>query len=400
MRRLLTGSVAALALAGCGSTASTRVTSNSLAVYASLPLHGPRAADSEAMVRGMKLALQEAGGSIGGLKVGLVVLDDVAPDRDRWSPEQVAGNARQAVRNPSTVAYFGDLDGGATAVSLPITNAAGILQIAPWSSLTGLTRPADRGEPEKYYPSGRRSFARLVPSGAVQARALASWIRRLGARRVAVAGDGSHDGRAAVRDLERALGAEGLELVELVRVDPGEADLSGPAADLARPGIQAVVVAGSASAEAGRLLAAVRRRDREVLLFAAGGLPGGSLGPSLAAAADVRVVDPVLDLAHSPPPARRMAARYEAVFGAVPPSAALYGYEAMRSVLQAIRDAGPDGNDRAAITTAFLRADRPDSVLGPYRLDARGDPTRSELAGLRIRGGRPRLERLLPVSPG
>ena len=60
-------------------------------------------------------------------------------DRDHaWNPGLVAANANRAADDPTAIAYLGELDYGATAVSLPITNHAGLLQVSPGDGLTSL----------------------------------------------------------------------------------------------------------------------------------------------------------------------------------------------------------------------------------------------------------------------
>src|SRR6202012_5712426 len=81
VRWLCLGALAAVApvLAGCGGvgvSGASEATGNLLAVYSSLPLQGPDAAISAEIVDGERLALSQAGGQIGGLKVGYVSLDD------------------------------------------------------------------------------------------------------------------------------------------------------------------------------------------------------------------------------------------------------------------------------------------------------------------------------------
>jgi branched-chain amino acid transport system substrate-binding protein len=78
-------------------------------------------------------------------------------------------------------------------VSVPITNEAGILQVSPGDGLTGLTRRLARttARPERYYPSGRRTFVRLVPDDLEAARRVVGRMEGLGADRpVLVAGPG------------------------------------------------------------------------------------------------------------------------------------------------------------------------------------------------------------------
>jgi branched-chain amino acid transport system substrate-binding protein len=68
---------------------------------------------------------------------------------------------------------LGESNSGATAVSLPLLNDAGLLQISPSNTYVGLTRSegADKGEPDKYYPSGKRTYGRIMPPDNVDAAA-------------------------------------------------------------------------------------------------------------------------------------------------------------------------------------------------------------------------------------
>ena len=80
-------------------------------------------------------------------------------------PGITASNAKRAAQDPSTIAYLGDFNSAATAISLPLINGAGVLQVSPSSPYVGLTSSLDAGqdEPERFYPSGRRTFARRDP---------------------------------------------------------------------------------------------------------------------------------------------------------------------------------------------------------------------------------------------
>jgi branched-chain amino acid transport system substrate-binding protein len=393
-------SVLVVLVTGCGDgkTASTRIASDTLTIYTGLPLRGERAAEGRAVLRGQKLALDEAGGRVADLSIGLIALDDTKTATGRWDPGQVAANARQAAENPTTIAYIGDLDSGATAVSLPITNEIGVLHVSPLSGYTGLTRPADKGEPAKYYPSAVRTFARLVPTGAHEARALTGWIGELGFARVTLAYDGLQEGLGQGSELERALQAGGIEVVDVVRVEPGDEplDLAGHARDIVADAAPALVYAGASTPTALALMKAVHDRDPGEALIATSGVADPDLAGGLGAAErQVRVISPLLPLDRRPAPAQRMARRYQELFGAAPPPAALYGYEAMRSVLDAIRRAGQQGNDRRAVIGAYLPSSVPSSVLGSYAIGPRGDTGATSFGAFRVRAGRLAFQRLL-----
>jgi branched-chain amino acid transport system substrate-binding protein len=166
--------VAALtaAASGCGSVSGADTSlGNQLTVYSSLPLQGPSGAISEQIVGGEKLALHDAGGHVGPFKVSYDSQDDSSPTSGQWDPGVTASDARTAADDPSTIAYLGDYNSAATAISLPLINAAGILQISPASPYGGLTSSlyAGQDEPERFYPTGRRNFARLQPGDQAQA---------------------------------------------------------------------------------------------------------------------------------------------------------------------------------------------------------------------------------------
>ena len=46
------------------------------------------------------------------------------------------------------MAYIGEFNSGASKISIPILNRAGIPQISPANTYNGLTTPVERGEPE------------------------------------------------------------------------------------------------------------------------------------------------------------------------------------------------------------------------------------------------------------
>src|ERR671920_2351579 len=115
-----------------------------LTIFSSLPLRGPERERSRDMVNAIKLALQQSGGKIGPLSVTYVSLDSSTAEDGEWTSDRVLDNARTAVRDLNAIAYIGDLDSAATALSLPLTNEGHILQVSPSSTYDGLTRPGGR----------------------------------------------------------------------------------------------------------------------------------------------------------------------------------------------------------------------------------------------------------------
>ena len=86
------------------------------------------------------MALEDHGAQAGGHPVQITSLNDGSAARGRWGARRTAANARAAAADPAAIAYVGEYNSGASAISAPITNAAGLLQVSPSNSATGLTR--------------------------------------------------------------------------------------------------------------------------------------------------------------------------------------------------------------------------------------------------------------------
>ena len=228
----------AIGLAACGGGKSSAVKSGSdtLTIYSSLPLQGPDRNRARDMVNAIKLALQQAGGKVGPFSVTYVSLDSATREAGTWTGDKVLANARQAVRDINAIAYIGDRDSAATALSLPLTNEGGILQVSPSSTYDGLTRTSRRqGEPERFYPSGERTFGRVVPADHVQASALIGYMKSAGVHTLALLADREIYGGGIADEVHKAAGRQGIEVFDRGRIDASKDDLSGPRGASRRP---------------------------------------------------------------------------------------------------------------------------------------------------------------------
>jgi branched-chain amino acid transport system substrate-binding protein len=396
--------VLALTAAGCGGSTVDGATNDgprTLTIYSSLPLNGPDRERSRDMVNAIKLGLQQVGGKIGALSVTYVSLDSSTSQDDAWTSDRVLENARTAVRDLNAIAYIGDFDSAATALSLPMTNEGHVLQVSPSSSYDGLTRAGGRrpAEPERFYPSGLRSFGRVVPADHVQASALIGYMKAEGVHRVALLADRDLYGGGLADQIEKAAERQGIEVLDRGRIDARKRDLTGPAQDVAKLGTDAFLFAGGDAAGADRIYEAVASAAPGLPLFGPGPVADDPAVQVLPAAVlrRVRITSALLPLRQLPPAARQFDALFSTTFGRHPLPAALQAYEATRVVLDAIRAAGAKGNDRQAVTDAFMATRNRQSVLGTYSIDRFGDTTLSTFAGYRLTRGGLVLDKVLRV---
>ena len=388
------GLVAALTLgsAGCqrADVQASATDATALTVYSSLPLQGTAGPESRAVANGQRLALREARGKVGDLVIKLAVLDDSTPRAGRWDPEQTADNARVAVRDRTTIAYLGDGNSGATAISLPILNGGGVAQVSPTSTHTGLTRAqgAGKGEPEKYYPAQTRAFVRPVPADHVQAAAMLAGLRDESCRRLYLFDDGDLEGLGLAEAVQRAAGTASIATVARKGLRP-DVDVIEAAADVVTREADCVLVAGTLFGRLASVMNRLHAADARLELFASAGPAPAALAAGLNTPTQPRVhLTAPPGILEPSPGVRSFARRYREVFGKEARSGALYGYEAMRLVLAAVRKAGPEGNDRAAVGRALFTLGERSSPLGSYRIDPAGDTTSTAYSQLGVRDGR------------
>jgi branched-chain amino acid transport system substrate-binding protein len=396
-----------LGVVGCGGVAVSDVaeaTGGQLTIYSSLPLQGPTAGISEQIVDGEKLALADAGGRAGPFKIEYSSLDDANPATGQWEPGLTATNAKIAAQDTSTIAYLGELDSAATAVSLPFINAAGILQVSPASPYVGLTSSLDAGqdEPERFYPSGKRTFVRLPPGDVVQAAASVHLLVSHGVHKLYVLDD-QDAFQVPLADI-LASDAEQAGITVLAHDSlstQANAVFSGEVVKIAGSGAQAVFLAGAEGKGTARLWRELARANPDLLLLTSGASASESFPSQLgAAAANTYLSTPALPPALYPPSARGVLRHYRNVFGREGGPSALYGYEAMTLVLDAIRSAGARGNDRQTVIDRVFATRERNSVIGRYSVQADGETTLSLYGFDRVLGGRTAFYRAIDVGAG
>jgi branched-chain amino acid transport system substrate-binding protein len=395
---------AAIGLVACGhkGTPGSTSTRTTLTVYASQPLQGPARMQSESIVNGERLALAEAHGRVGRFTVKYVALDDGTAAAPGPDPGQTSADARKAAQDSSTIAYLGETGGGASAVSLPILNEAGILQVSPTDTPAGLTRRqgAAKGEPDKYYPSGKRTFARVVPPDNVQAAAQASYQVEQACTRTFVVSDGGAFGIGLATQFALAAKAGGPAVADTVVFPPGSKDTAGLVRQLGSSHADCALLAVTISSAPVSLLTALHRADPHMKLFGTSELAQSSLVGQLSPSVQrvTYLTSPALDPKLYPPAGQDFFSAYRKQFGKDAEPVAIFGYEAMKVALLAIQNAGDRGNDHQSVIDAMFKIKDHDSPMGTYSIDANGDTTLSEYGAYRVERGKLVFDKLIKSS--
>ncbi len=376
---------------GTGSQGGTKEVN----VYSSLPLQGASQDQTKAMVQGIELALEQAGGKAGNIKVNYESLDDSTAQAGTWTPEAVQANAGKVARDDKAAFYIGEFNSGASALSIPVLNEAGVPQVSPANTAVGLTTNepgAEKGEPEKYYPAGTRTYARIVPKDTIQGAALATVMKEDGCTTVAIANDKEVYGAGLSRNIENSAKEQGLEIAGNEGIDTKAANYRSLAQRFEGQGADCFVFSGITANNAVQIYKDINAAIPNVKLYGPDGVAeSGFTDPKkggIPKAVGDKIKLSVATLAPDkyPPEGQKFFATFKQKFGEENPDPyAIYGYEAMQLGLDAIKRSG-DGSKEKVLEALFNTKDR-SSVLGTYSIDENGDTTLTDYGIYSVKGG-------------
>jgi branched-chain amino acid transport system substrate-binding protein len=161
---------AVLAFSGCGPTAGGL--NKAIQIAVELPFQGSDKAAADPILNGIRLAVKDAGGAVGGFTITVpnsAVFDDAL--NGAHDPQTGANNMTKIVADPNYVAVIGPLNSGVAKAQIPISNAAGLLQCSPANTATELTKGANKVPRTK-----PNNYIRVVTNDAIQGPAAAAYI--------------------------------------------------------------------------------------------------------------------------------------------------------------------------------------------------------------------------------
>jgi branched-chain amino acid transport system substrate-binding protein len=391
---------------GGGGSKGGSVSGTSLTIYASVPLQGASGGQGKAIEDGAGLALDQVGGKVGKYTIKYQRLDDSLASTGAADEGKAAQNARQAVSNKDTIGYIGEYNSGISKVTIPILDKAGIAQISPANTYVGLTTNepgSEPGEPDKYYPTGKRNYVRIVPKDTIQAAALVSAAKAAGCKSATVWNSKTTYSAGLARNVQMTGPKEGLTIDSNDGIDPKAANYRSLAAkiksdcfiytgEIESNGVQAVKDAASVPS-----VKALFAGDGMCLNDTADpkkGIPA-NIAPKF------KCTIATLDPKAFGPEGKKFFKDYSAKYNVASPDPyAIYGYEAMSLMLDAIKRASASGGEltkQAVIDQLFQTKDR-QSVLGTYSIDKNGDTSLTDYGLYKIDAGKLTFDTVLKAK--
>jgi len=395
----------ALAVASIGATACASKKSNTgssggggsktLIISTDLPMQGSSQSTSEATVNMIKLYLDSIGNKVTAdngttYNLQLKTYDDSTAAKGKWDEAQCTKNAAEHVATQNEVAVMGTYNSGCAKIIVPTLNQdpnGPMLMISHANTSPGLTKKDsqnDPGEPDKYYPTGKRNYGRVVATDDFQGSGGAALAKDLGIKKCYVLDDNETYGQGIAKYFMADAPADGVQIVGHQAWDAKQTSYTALFNTIKALNPDCVYLGGIFDNNGGQLVkdkVAVLGDNTKVKLLGPDGFTGYPDLDKLAQADGMYLTTPAVPASvlskQGGKPAQLLDA-YKAKYGSTPPNYALYGTAAVQVMIEAIKksDGTRKGVWSAVFSGAGVTVAAADSAIGAeVHLDpATGDP--------------------------
>ena len=367
--RTTTGSISPLPSSSCGPVVYHGKGSPDFIIPSDLPLQGAIRKQTVEISQAMQWALAHNGWKAGKYKIAYQSCDDSTAQTGGWDTAKCATNAHLYAANRSVIGVLGTFNSGCAKIEVPILNRAGPLgMVSPANTNPGLTKKWDVGEPQKFYPTGTRSYARVVATDDIQGPADAVWTKSLGIKKVYVLNDAQTYGFGVATTYRKAALKLGLQVVGFDKWDAKASSYEALATAIKASGATAVFLGGIICNNGQKLMQDIKSVYPGIQLQTPDGFSDPSSNGTVADGAYISV-------AGEPPNKLKGAgAIFVKSFGKqikrTPNPYAAYGAQAMEVMLNTV---ARSGGQRAKANKGLFGLTIRNGILGTFTLNGSGD---------------------------
>src|SRR5438093_8269784 len=251
------GNVTALPASSCNAMQYKGDGKPDYLIASDLPLIGGSREQTVQMNKAIAYVLQQQNWKAGKYKIAFQPCNDASAQLAKWDPTKCSANAHAYVGNKSLIGVIGTFNSGCAAIEIPVLNKApggGLQLLSPANTYGCLTEPCAGPEPEKYYPSGKRTYARVAPSDPNQGAVDAKFMKDKGATSVYILNDKEAYGLGVAKNFKGAAQALGMKIDGFAAYDPKAANYQALFTKIKGTNPDAVFIGGLIDENSGQLI--------------------------------------------------------------------------------------------------------------------------------------------------
>jgi len=347
-------------------------------VPSDLPLQGSGRTQTIEMTNAIRFVLKQANFKAGKYTVGYQSCDDSTAQAGKWESSKCSANANAYAQNKSVIGVIGTFNSGCAEIEIPILNRApdGPLgMVSPANTYVGLTHSGPgtaAGEPDKYYPNGKRNYIRMVAADDFQGAADAQFMKDQGAKSVFILNDKEAYGLGVATDTKNSATKLGLKVAGFTAWDPKASSYEAVATKIKQSGADWIYLGGLICENGAKLISDLKAGVPGAKMMAPDGFSDFTANGPAAAGIFITVA--------GVPPEKLTGKGADFIkafgdqIGKKPNPYSAYAAQSMQVVLDAIEKS--DGT-RSSVTDNLLKTDVTDGILGTFSINENGDTTRN-----------------------
>jgi branched-chain amino acid transport system substrate-binding protein len=377
------GGVEALPSASCGAIRYEGEGDPDYLIASDLPLQGANRSLTTEMADAIEFILKQQDWKAGDYKVGYQSCDDSTAQAGSWDSAKCSSNARAYANNEDVIGIVGTFNSGCAKLEIPVANRAPdgpLAMVSPANTYPGLTiggPGTESGEPDNYYPTGKRNYARVVWNDQFQGAANAQLAQQLGLKKVYVLTDKETYGNG-IANLFVSY-AKKLNIATLPgrpeAWDKNASSYEAIASRIKASGADSVFLGGIVCNNGGKLIKDLRAGlGPDVQIFGPDGWTpiSATIQGAGQASEGMYITQPGLPADQLKGEGKTFTDEFTAEIGKAPNPYTAYAAQAAVILLDSIADS--DGT-RAQVSEGLFNRDVKDGILGNFKIDENGDTT-------------------------
>jgi branched-chain amino acid transport system substrate-binding protein len=371
-------------------------------IASDLPLQGSGRTQTVQMTKAIAYILKQHGWKAGKYTLAYQSCDDSTAQAGKWDSGKTSANANAYAQDSSVIGVIGTFNSGAAEIVVPILNRAPngpVAMVSPANTYVGLTHGGPgtaAGEPGKYYPTGKRNYARVVAADDYQGAADALLAKSLGVKKVFILNDKEAYGLGVATNFRNASTKLGIKTVGFTAWDGKASSYEALAVKIKASGAQGVFLGGLICENGGKVIKDIRAGvPSSVKIMLPDGFTPASATIKQAGSAAQGATISVAGLPNSAlkGAGKAFVTNFTKAVG-VPDPYSVYAAQATEVMVQAI---AKSNGSRSDVTKQMFKVLLRNSILGTLSFNSNGDVTANPVTIYQVKGNSaPTLKVIVP----